>query len=163
MLAMFQTLYRYNWWATTQVLTALQELSPDELHRDLGGSFPTIHAGLLHILWVEQMFLRRWQRQSTQDLTRPPELGTIADIQAVWQRLTEDCTRYLNTLTEADLQAPLAYQDSRGRQIELLFWQALFHCANHSTFHRGQIVSKLRQTGHTPPNTDFVSFCREVQ
>ena len=29
------------------------------------------------------------------------------------------------------------------------------HVMNHSTHHRGQVVSLLRQLGHTPPNIGF--------
>jgi uncharacterized damage-inducible protein DinB len=162
MLKMFQTLYRYNWWATTRLLTALKEFSSEELRLDLGGSYPTILSALLHTLWVEQMFLQRWRRQSTQGLASPPILDTIEAIHAAWRQLEYDRALYFETLAEIDLQTPLEYQDSRGRHMSIVLWEALFHCANHSTFHRGQIVSKLRQSGQIPPGTDFVVFCHEV-
>jgi uncharacterized damage-inducible protein DinB len=36
------------------------------------------------------------------------------------------------------------------------------HVVNHSTYHRGQLATQLRQLGQTPPNTDFTRFLREV-
>jgi uncharacterized damage-inducible protein DinB len=36
------------------------------------------------------------------------------------------------------------------------------HVVNHSTYHRGQLATQLRQLGHTPPNTDFIRFLREA-
>lgn len=161
MLEMFQTLYRYNWWATTRILEAVKDVPASALQRDLGGSFPSIHTSLLHILWAELMFLKRWQGQTTEDLAQPPKLETIEAIQSAWQQLENKRGEYFKNLTEAELYAPIVYNDSRGRRVSLVLWQALFHCANHSTFHRGQIITKLRQIGITPPSTDFVVFCRE--
>jgi len=36
------------------------------------------------------------------------------------------------------------------------------HVANHATYHRGQIVTMLRQLGRTPPSTDYIRWLREV-
>jgi uncharacterized damage-inducible protein DinB len=33
---------------------------------------------------------------------------------------------------------------------------------NHSTYHRGQIVTMLRQLGAKPPTTDLILFYRET-
>lgn len=160
MLDMFQALYRYNWWATQQILEGANAVSSLEFSRDLGGSFPSIQALLCHILWVELMFFNRWRGESTWELSAPPALETVEAIQTVWQQLDAERREYFARLTDAELHAPLEYQDSRGRNISILLWQAIFQCANHSTFHRGQIVSKFRQLGKTPPTTDFVLFCR---
>jgi len=35
------------------------------------------------------------------------------------------------------------------------------HAVDHSTYHRGQIVTLLRQVGVTPPNTGLIVFYRE--
>ena len=37
-------------------------------------------------------------------------------------------------------------------------WQIVLHAINHSTFHRGQIVSMLRALGVQPPNTDLTCY-----
>jgi uncharacterized damage-inducible protein DinB len=37
----------------------------------------------------------------------------------------------------------------------------LHHVANHSTYHRGQITTLLRQLGATPVSTDLIGFYRE--
>jgi uncharacterized damage-inducible protein DinB len=34
----------------------------------------------------------------------------------------------------------------------------LLHIVNHSTYHRGQVTTLLRQVGAVPPETDFVVF-----
>ncbi|HET9131583.1 MAG TPA: DinB family protein [Terriglobia bacterium] len=35
------------------------------------------------------------------------------------------------------------------------------HLANHSTYHRGQITTMLRQLGVTPVSTDLIAYYRQ--
>ena len=161
MLEVILALYRYNWWAHRRLLDAAHALRSEEFIQNLGGSFPSIHATLLHVLWAEMLFVRRWQGQSTADISRPPELDTVAAITSAWEALEQERAAYLEGLTEAELTQTTSYTDSRGRSISEPLWQTLVHLANHSTFHRGQVVSQLRQLGHVPPSTDFIIFCRE--
>jgi uncharacterized damage-inducible protein DinB len=35
------------------------------------------------------------------------------------------------------------------------------HVVNHSSYHRGQVVTLLRQLGKTPPATDFLIYFDE--
>ena len=41
--------------------------------------------------------------------------------------------------------------------------QLMQHLVNHSTYHRGQVVTMLRQTGLNPVATDLVKFYREMK
>jgi uncharacterized damage-inducible protein DinB len=34
----------------------------------------------------------------------------------------------------------------------------VIHLVNHTTYHRGQVVSLLRQMGYPPPSTDLVYY-----
>lgn len=36
----------------------------------------------------------------------------------------------------------------------------LRHVVNHSTYHRGQVATQMRQLGATPPSTDLVAYLR---
>jgi uncharacterized damage-inducible protein DinB len=36
------------------------------------------------------------------------------------------------------------------------------HVVNHATYHRGQLVTLLRQLGRTPPPTDYTRWLREM-
>lgn len=156
-------LYRYNGWANRRMLEAADDLTPAELNHDLGGSFPSVHKTVLHILWVEMLFLRRWQKLSTADWTEPPLLQTVAAIQAKWSEVEKDRAKFLEKLGEGDLSQPLSYVDTRGRSISMPLVQTLLHLINHSTYHRGQLAAKLRQLGKVPPSTDYILFCREAQ
>ena len=153
-------LCHYNWWANTQILNALENLSDHEFEADLGGSFASISQTMNHILWVEWLYLRRWQGLSTEDLFPPFSLKQRAAIRQSWAELKQEQEQYFQALDERTLDGIIQYFDSKKQQITIQLWQAIFQAINHSTFHRGQVISKFRQLGKTPPSTDFIGYCR---
>lgn len=159
---LFISLYQFNGWANSRMVDAMRELSEVDFNRDMGGSFPSLRKTLLHILFVEQLFFRRWRGISTADLTEPA-FDTPSAIRSAWEALDAEREPYLTGLSEADFSRPISYVDTRGRELSMLLWQSLYHLVNHSTFHRGQASSKLRQLGVVPPPLDFVVFCRGTE
>ena len=157
----FHQLYLYNRWANRRLLDAAQELSPAELDRNLGGSFPSVRQTLLHMNWVDRLFLRRWSGLSTEDLTSPPMFDSVEELRSSWEKIGEEQLKFMERLKDNDLDKTLSYIDSRGRSISLPLQQVLLHLVNHSTYHRGQLASQLRRLGKIPPPTDYILFCRE--
>jgi uncharacterized damage-inducible protein DinB len=49
-----------------------------------------------------------------------------------------------------------------GRVATLPRWTVLRHVVNHSTYHRGQVASKLKRFGIEQPGTDFVLWAKEL-
>jgi uncharacterized damage-inducible protein DinB len=69
--------------------------------------------------------------------------------------------QFLAALTDADVLRDVHYTDTRGNQHVTPLWQLMQHVVNHSTYHRGQITTMLRQVGATPMPTDLIFFYRE--
>lgn len=59
-----------------------------------------------------------------------------------------------------DLEKKMEYQNSKGTKFKNTVFDMLFHAINHSTYHRGQINSLLRQSGLTPILTDYIFYKR---
>lgn len=59
-----------------------------------------------------------------------------------------------------DLDSRVEYQNSRGAKFENSIFEMLFHAVNHSTYHRGQINSLLKQNGIDPILTDYIFYKR---
>ncbi len=154
-------LYKYNRWANRRVLDALESLGQSEFEADLGGSFSSIYLTINHILWVEWLFLRRWKGLSTEDLLKPFSFNTNEALSESWEDLEREREEYFRELDENTLNETIQYLDTKGQPVTILLWQAIYQAINHSTFHRGQIITKFRQLGKTPPLTDFVRYCRE--
>jgi len=49
----------------------------------------------------------------------------------------------------------------RGRTTVLPPWAVLRHVVNHTTYHRGQVASKLKRLGVQQADTDLVYWVKE--
>ena len=159
--AYYARLFAYNDWANRRTFQSVQPVSADELARDLGSSFPSIHDTLVHILGAEWIWLQRWNGVSPKSL---PGSDEITDLKAVRHRLTEveeQRYRFLQGLSDDDLGKRIRYLNTKGEEWEYPLWEMLSHVVNHSTYHRGQIATMLRQLGHVPISTDMLYFTDE--
>ena len=75
--------------------------------------------------------------------------------------MERDLLAYVGGLSAADLERSFDYRDMKGNPHSSLLWQTLQHVANHSTYHRGQVTTLLRQLGAKPVGTDLIGFYRE--
>ena len=82
-------------------------------------------------------------------------LSTWEDIHYENQRNTFD----IITSTD-DFEARIDYQNSEGRLFTNTVQDMLFHIVNHSTHHRAQILSDLRNNGIEPVSLDYVFYKR---
>lgn len=59
-----------------------------------------------------------------------------------------------------DVDTIIEYKNSRGAKFENSIFEMLFQAINHSTYHRGQINSLLKQDGIEPILTDYIFYKR---
>ena len=65
---------------------------------------------------------------------------------------------FLRSLSDDALARPVPYTLLNGTRGEQTLGDLLTHVVNHSTYHRGQVATMLRQVGAAPPATDFLVF-----
>src|ERR1700689_3822285 len=65
------------------------------------------------------------------------------------------------SLNADDLHRIVQYKTVAGTAQAQPLWQMLQHVANHSTYHRGQVTTLLRQLGAKATSTDLIAFYRE--
>jgi uncharacterized damage-inducible protein DinB len=70
--------------------------------------------------------------------------------------------RFLETLTAQQLQEAVTTTNARVESFVAKYWQMIQHVVDHSSYHRGQIVTMLRQLGAQPPSTGLMRFYRET-
>jgi len=154
-------LYKYNHWANQKILVAASQLDEEKFTRALGSSFSSLRDTLVHILGAEWIWLERWNRRSPRALLSVAELPTLAAITARWEQVEEARNRFLQGLSSDDLNTAISYVNPRGETWSYPLWQQLVHVVNHSSYHRGQIVTLLRQLGARPVSTDFLEYYDE--
>ncbi|ANF52415.1 damage-inducible protein DinB [Chryseobacterium glaciei] len=66
----------------------------------------------------------------------------------------------IQIVEKSDFDRRIEYQNSKGAKFENSIFEMLFQAINHSTYHRGQINSLLKQTGIEPVLTDYIFYKR---
>lgn len=154
----FVTLFEYNCWANECVLTAAAKLNNEQFTRDLSSSFSSVHDTLVHMMGAEWVWLQRWKGISPGALLAPSEFTDFAAVRTRWTDLMREQMEFINRLTEAALEQEISYINFKGQNWTYPLNQMLQHVVNHSTYHRGQVATMLRQLGATPVSTDFLLF-----
>lgn len=155
------TLYTYNAWANERVFDAVEPLASEQFLRDLGNSFPSVRDTVAHILGAEWIWLRRWLGDSPTALPSAANHPTVASLRDRFATIERERRPFLGGLTDARLAEPLHYRDIAGKPSALVLVQSLQHVVNHGTYHRGQVITLLRQLGAKPVSTDMSRFHME--
>jgi uncharacterized damage-inducible protein DinB len=156
-----EQLVAFNRWANQCFFEALSQLSPEEYERDLQSSHGGIHGTLAHIVGAEKGWLCRWQRQPSTAAAALGRMTSLADLRAYWEPLCVDMQQFLTTLDDQKLHQTLTTTTHTGTYTSP-YWQMIQHVVDHSSYHRGQIVTMLRQLGRTPPSTGLIRFYRDA-
>ena len=95
-------------------------------------------------------------------LNQPEQLGIweISEFQKLQQLDDENFHQSLEIIQNSDLKHVIEYKTSKGEAHSDSIEDILFHILNHTTYHRGQIMTAIKNTGETPISTDFIFYKR---
>ncbi len=155
-------LFAYNSWATNKFFDALGPLSQEQLSRDMQTSHSSIHNTLLHLVGAEKVWYERWSGATVEPFLKQEHAPTIAALKQVWTKVGFDTAKFLSSLTDKKLQEIFEMKTAKGEIQKHLYWQSMLHVVNHSSYHRGQIVTLLRQQEIVPPSTGMNVFFHET-
>ncbi|HYK81736.1 MAG TPA: DinB family protein [Gemmatimonadales bacterium] len=155
-------LFAYNAWANRLMFAALRPLPVEQYVRDLKSSHGGVHGTLCHIVWAEQLWLTRWLGRPAPPVPQGKDLATLAAAEARWEQVEAERAAWLADLTERRLDDTWAVRPSSGGEFVHTLRQMVRHAIDHSSYHRGQIVTLLRQLGVTPPSTGLIVFYRSA-
>ena len=155
-----QKLAAYNVWANQKIINCIQQQEEVLWHQQTPSSFITLHETLLHIWDAESVW---WQRIKLQERIMAPSQNaglSLTDVSGGLLSQSMQWEEWVRAATEMALQHVVLY-NLRKEQFKQPVFETVLHVFNHSTYHRGQLVTMLRQLGVTDiPQTDFVVYCR---
>jgi uncharacterized damage-inducible protein DinB len=154
-------LYEFNAWAQRRILDALAPLPAEQYLRDLKSSHGGIHGTLCHIVWVEHLWLTRWLGRPSPAVAQGKDLTSLADVRARGEEVEAERGRFLHGLTDAKLSDTITVKPTMGGAYVHTYFQTLQHVVDHSSYHRGQVITMMRQLGVKPPSTGLILFYRE--
>src|SRR6185503_6607019 len=79
-----RTLVDYHYWARDRLLDALEPLTAEQLTRDMGNSFKSIHQTVVHVYAAEWAWYERWHGVSPTALLSSEQFPDLASIRRAW-------------------------------------------------------------------------------
>lgn len=156
-----ERLLEYTVWANHRAMRAAATLSTDDFKRDLGSSHGGVRGTLTHMMGAEWIWLERWKGVSPTRMIDEGEFPDIVALRDRWTLIEEHRDHWFRSLKDKALAETIPYRATQGGEFEAPLWQLIQHLANHSTYHRGQVITLLRLLGARTVATDLVLWDRE--
>jgi uncharacterized damage-inducible protein DinB len=157
----FIELSEFNIWANDRVCSWLDKISDEQWKQPLVSSFNSIYETILHVANAEKTWAERLEKKSNSEMLSTTFKGSKTELLVTWKELSRNFKKLIEEMPEDQFQQKLLYKNSKGIEYNEPYYQLLAHVFNHSTYHRGQVVTMLRQVGFTDVNsTDMTTYFR---
>jgi uncharacterized damage-inducible protein DinB len=153
-------LFAYDRWANGKVLGACRKLTAEQFVAEPVPGWSSVRSTLYHIAVATEFNLRALAGDPDGQIPTEAEMATVDDVARLLERAYGRFEELRPTLSPERLDTMLTLR-AIGRTFTLPRWAMLRHIVNHSSYHRGQIASKLKRFGIEPPNTDFFFWAIE--
>ncbi len=150
--------FEFNRWANARLLEAASTLTTEQFLKELGSSYSSVRDTLTHILAAEEVWLLRWKGISPKSMFDPAYFPDVKALKSKWTEVEMDQWNFLSKISDESLLEPVGYQNFKEEPWEYQLWQVIHQMVSHSTYHRGQVVTMLRQLGAPPAQLDFLLF-----
>ncbi len=149
----------FNLWANQRIHEMLIKLDESILYTQTPSSFNSIDYTLQHMLRTQRYWNLFITGASTEGFNWAVREGEVQLIMAELIDISATMVKNFRAFSEKDLQEILNL-DTPWAKNQLPRYEYIFHVINHSTFHRGQIITMLRSLGITDGilNTDYNIF-----
>ena len=158
-----QEVYRYNRWANARVFEAMSGLTQEQFVKDLGSSQPSVRDTLVHIVGGEWFWLQRRKGTSPRSVFQITDFPRPDALSARWLEVEAEQRAFVESVTPERLLSIVQYVNLQGQTWRYPLWRQMYHIVNHSSYHRGQVTTMLRQLGARPVPTVFLVFHDEVE
>ena len=145
----------YDLWANTRMVERLQREDDTVLDRHVKSSFPSLRLTVLHLRDAGNAW---YHRVSGRPIIPFAEGQNGMDPLLKQSVAMNDMVRGME---EERLLERVSYTNLKGDPFTQPRWQMLMHCFNHASYHRGQLVTIMRQLDlGEVPNTDLIGYQR---
>jgi len=152
----------YNLWANSRLIEVINNLTDEQIDREIVSSFTNIKKTMLHLWDVENIWWQRMRLVEMEVWQSDNFTGSLLELTNHLIAQSKQWKEWVDIATEAALEHEFIYKNSKKDQFKQPVYEMLIHLFNHQSYHRGQLVTMLRQVDETNiPNTDLISFLRK--
>ncbi|MBL0096615.1 MAG: DinB family protein [Bacteroidetes bacterium] len=156
-------LCNYNVWANDRICSYIKEAGDSIADQEMTSSFPTVRKTLYHLWDAQEIWYKRLQGESPNTWPSHYFKGSLEEsIDAIHQS-SIDFVRFVEKLSENGHLSSVEFKSIDGTSFFNTIEEIVMHVMNHSTYHRGQLITMLRSAGFTAVgSTDMIRYYREL-
>lgn len=159
----FKDLAAFNVWANSITCTWLEKINDEQWNKEIVSSFRSIYATVLHVVGAEKAWLERVKKELPIFPLVDSFKGSKHELITLWKTVSADLKLFIDSFDENELHTCLEFKRFNGEAFSMPYYQLFAHVINHATYHRGQLVTMLRQVGFTETSsTDLVAFFDKI-
>lgn len=155
----FIELADYNIWANDLVHSWFDKISNEQWNQPIVSSFKSLAETTVHTVGAEKVWLDRLNKVENPDFLVTVFKGSKEEAIDIWKQTSRGLKSFIENFDEAKLKERISFRLRNGVLRKLQYYQIFAHVLNHATYHRGQIVTMLRQAGFTEmSSTDLSTY-----
>lgn len=155
---------KYNLWANRHLAELFSTLTDEEAEQHIESSFPSIKRTILHIWDAEVVWLTRLKEGQISDFPSKNFEGDFKEILEGWLSHSAEFLSHVDGMAEEDFSKSFSFKTISAGTYTHRAAEMIHHCMNHSTYHRGQLITFARQLGvEKPPSTDMIFYLRKKE
>ncbi len=140
---MLERLLTYNLWANERLVDNIRSVDPVKGASVALAPFGSIHDALRHVIGAEMIWRERVEGSSPSDFMGITDGKTTDELLADLVRASQGWLDLARTRPDI-LASSITYATTKGDPFTQSVADIVMHVVNHSTYHRGQIMSALR-------------------
>jgi uncharacterized damage-inducible protein DinB len=160
----FTELADYNIWSDNKAIEWLNQINDEQWNQVINSSFSSIRQTAIHIVSARKIWIDFWQSVPNPVYLSAEFKGTKEDLIEIWKTASVHLKAFMEEYPEENYCRQISLKKPNGEAEQMEFWRTFPHMINHATYHRGQLVTLLRQAGFTKfSSTDLFTFYRMGQ
>lgn len=160
---LFEQYASYNVWANHRLIFVLEQLDENTWYKQVPSSFDSLYKTVLHVWDSESVWLQRMRLHEHIIIPSDNFDPAFKDACNGWIHQSMQWESYIKSdqFTEEAINSKLIYKNLKGEEFFQPVSEIVQHVFNHSTYHRGQLITMLRALQVDKlPSTDFIAFTR---
>ncbi|MGX5820265.1 DinB family protein [Chitinophaga lutea] len=155
LLSLMRNYADYNRWANTTLINWLRTKPAETLDAEVASSFSSIKKTLAHMWQSQQYWLQVLHNTPPEQVERREFHGTLEEVFDTLVSHSEQMADFFRQAEEETVTAPTHIQN-KWFECNFPNYEYAVQVFNHSTYHRGQVVTMGRALGFTDaPMTDY--------
>lgn len=157
---MLLQLARYNVWANKLMIETLLQLDERRLDMVIESSFSSIRKTVYHMWSAEDIWMQRLHLAEQPVWAESAFKGDFEEAVKKWGQVSKKIQTFVEKqFSDDSFTHVVQYYNLKRQHTKVPVYVCLLQAFNHATYHRGQLVTMLRQAGVTKiPGTDFHIF-----